>query len=271
MLLAFFLASTVVIAHRGDSWDAPEETAPAYANARDMGADYLEMDIQRTRDGALIALHDTSLLRTTDVAAVFPSRKDSGPESFTLAELKKLDAGSWWNAAHPERANAKYAGLRVLTLDEVIDLAPHAKLYIETKSPERYPGIERDLVALLARRGALDRVMFQSFSLQSLKTLAVLAPQVPRVLLLDEDASDADLDAAVDVHAAGIGPKGTWAWKWNVDKAHARGLFVHAWTVDQEWQMWLLDVMGVDGVFTDRPDVALERGHEEGGRGGPPH
>ncbi len=81
-----------VIAHRGASFDAPESTAAAYKLARDLGADYLELDLQRSKDGVLFVLHDDNLLRTTDVATKFPERKDSSANAFTMAELKTLDA-----------------------------------------------------------------------------------------------------------------------------------------------------------------------------------
>ncbi|RMN94095.1 Glycerophosphoryl diester phosphodiesterase [Pseudomonas cannabina] len=133
------------IAHRGASFDAPEETIPAYTLARDLGADYLEMDIQRTKDGVLIALHDDVLERTTNIAQVFPTRVKDPVSSFTLAELKQLDAGSWFNKAYPDRARDSYAGLQILTLDEVIDIAEGGAnkpgLYIETKVPNKIPGV----------------------------------------------------------------------------------------------------------------------------------
>jgi glycerophosphoryl diester phosphodiesterase len=92
-----------VIAHRGASFDAPESTAAAYKTARDLGADYLELDLQRSKDGVLFALHDNNLQRTTDVATRSPSARTPGHE-FTWKELQTLDAGSWFNAAYPDRA-----------------------------------------------------------------------------------------------------------------------------------------------------------------------
>lgn len=187
-----------VIAHRGASYDAPESTQASYVLARELGADYLEMDLQRTRDGALIALHDESLLRTTDVASKFPDRKDKPVSEFTLAELKTLDAGSWYNAAYPQRARVKFAGLHILTLDEIIDIAqadPAHKpgLYIETKAPLLFPGIEHDLKAKLQARGwvtadngvaAGHRLILQTFEKNSLQLLNKEMPAVPKVLLL---------------------------------------------------------------------------------------
>ncbi|WP_110971781.1 glycerophosphodiester phosphodiesterase [Pseudomonas huaxiensis] len=181
-----------VIAHRGASFDAPESTAPAYELARDLGADYLELDLQRTSDGVLVVVHDNDLQRTSDVAERFPERKDSPVSAFTLAELKSLDAGSWFNEAYPQRARAAFAGLKVLTLEDVMDIAEanpalRPGLYIETKVPNLFPGIEQDLQRALQARGWLDvpgRVVLQSFDRDSLALLHTAMPQVPKVLLL---------------------------------------------------------------------------------------
>ena len=100
------IAHPAVIAHRGASYDAPESTTPAYLLARDQGADYLELDLQRSSDGVLVVVHDDVLSRTSDVAERFPERKDSPVSAFTLAELKSLDAGSWFNQAYPARARS---------------------------------------------------------------------------------------------------------------------------------------------------------------------
>lgn len=181
-----------VIAHRGASFDAPESTAPSYELARELGADYLELDLQRSRDGVLVVVHDNDLQRTSDVAERFPERRDSPVSAFTLAELKSLDAGSWFNRVYPQRARASFAGLKILTLDEVMDIAeadPDRRpgLYIETKVPSQFPGIERDLQRALQARGWLDqpgRVVLQSFDRGSLALLHQAMPQVPKVLLL---------------------------------------------------------------------------------------
>lgn len=196
-----------VIAHRGASFDAPESTAASYKLARDLGADYLEMDLQRSKDGVLFALHDDNLQRTTDVATKFPERKDSPANAFTMAELKTLDAGSWYNAKYPDRARPSYVGLKILTLDEIIDIAqasPQHKpgLYIETKEPKLFPGIEHDLKEKLQARGWLipagakpaknvasvgesnGKVILQTFEKSSLEMLQKEMPQVPKILLL---------------------------------------------------------------------------------------
>jgi glycerophosphoryl diester phosphodiesterase len=219
-----------VIGHRGASFDAPEETIPSYALARDLGADYLEMDIQRTKDGVLIALHDDTLGRTTNIAQVYPDRIKDPISSFTLEELKRLDAGSWFNAAYPARARSSYVGLKILTLNEVIDIAEEGEnkpgLYIETKVPAQFPGVEEDLQKLLAKRGWINqpatktrvaakgkvnvantpgRIVLQTFEKPSLELLQKYMPQVPKVLLLW--IGDGYMEASSDVTFKASGAK----------------------------------------------------------------
>ncbi len=195
-----------VIAHRGASFDAPESTAASYTLARDLGADYLEMDLQRSKDGVIFALHDNNLSRTTDVASKFPERKDSPANAFTWAELQTLDAGSWFNKAYPERARPAYIGLKILSLDQIIDIAQanpkhQPGLYIETKEPKQFPGIEHELKNKLQERGLLSqtsvvskeqpqvgqgkgKVILQTFEKSSLELLQKEMPDTPKILLL---------------------------------------------------------------------------------------
>ncbi|XMB50147.1 glycerophosphodiester phosphodiesterase family protein [Pseudomonas fluorescens] len=196
-----------VIAHRGASYDAPESTAAAYKVARDLGADYLELDLQRSKDGVLFALHDNNLQRTTDVATKFPERKDAPANEFTWKELQTLDAGSWFNAAYPDRARPGFVGLKIQSLDDIIKIAegnPQHKpgLYIETKEPKQFPGIEADLKNKLLDKGWLSsagsklgksntgvgqgkgRVVLQTFETASLKELQKEMPNTPKILLL---------------------------------------------------------------------------------------
>ncbi|MEA9977553.1 glycerophosphodiester phosphodiesterase [Pseudomonas sp. 10B1] len=217
-----------VIGHRGASFDAPEETIPSYALARDLGADYLEMDIQRTKDGVLIALHDNTLGRTTNIAQVYPERVNDPISTFTLEELKRLDAGSWFNAAFPARARSSYVGLKILTLNEVINIAEEGEnkpgLYVETKLPAQFPGVEEDLQKLLAKRGWLDqrpaaakghvnvantpgRVILQTFERPSLELLQKNMPQVPKVLLLWIGDGYMEASSTVDFKASGAKDK----------------------------------------------------------------
>lgn len=270
------------IAHRGASGLAPEETAPAYEKAVEIGADYLELDIQMTRDGHLVAIHDTTVDRTTD--------GEGRVGAHTLAELKRLDAGSWFNRAHPERADPAYAGARILALDEVIErFGPGEKYYIETKSPELYPGVEQKLIEVVRAHGLVERgnVVLQSFRPESLRALHALDPEVPLIQLLayapgaggtleewhgvtpaPAEIGTSDLEA-VAAYAVGIGTNAIHEGRdvmgpELVRKAHAAGLLVHIYTVDDAATMHRLMDWGVDGIFTNFPDrlarVRAERG-----------
>ncbi len=272
-----------VIAHRGASYYAPEETRPAYELALKMGADYLELDLQRTKDGVLIALHDDTLERTTNIKEVFPKRIKETVEKFTWQELQQLDAGSWFNQTHPARARKNYVGTKILKIDTVLDIAesiPQSPgIYIETKAASRFPGIEHQLVLLLRRRGWINspgapvqkkgKIIFQSFEPNSLTTLAKLAPEVPRVYLVEHDISFEQWSEEIDIalkHQAHLGPSGYQGFLKYTQPAHQKDRLIHHYTINQLWQMMLLHRFGSDGFFTDRPDLALRFL----GRKGPP-
>ena len=261
-----------VIAHRGASFDAPESTAAAYKLARDLGADYLELDLQRSKDGVLFALHDNNLQRTTDVATKFPERKDSQANEFTIAELKTLDAGSWFNRAYPDRARPGYAGLKILTLDEIIDVAqgnPLHKpgLYIETKEPKQFPGIERDLKEKLQDRGWLSpvgsklakselavgqgkgKVVLQTFEKSSLELLEKEMPQVPKILLLWVGEGSIEPKSKVTFAESGDKDKASYYAKQEPkDKA--------------EFQQWV-EYAKAQGAIGTGPSAALTKGGDQ--------
>ncbi|MHC8328389.1 glycerophosphodiester phosphodiesterase [Pseudomonas sp. LB1P83] len=261
-----------VIAHRGASFDAPESTAAAYKLARDLGADYLEMDLQRSKDGVLFALHDNNLQRTTDVATKFPDRKDSPANAFTIAELKTLDAGSWFNTAYPDRARPAFVGLKILTLDEIIDIAqgnPLHKpgLYIETKEPKQFPGIESDLKDKLQDRGWLSpagsklaksnlavgqgkgKVVLQTFEKSSLELLEKEMPQVPKILLLWVGEGSIEPKSKVTFAESGDKDKATYYAKQEPkDKA--------------EFQQWV-EYAKAQGAIGTGPSAALTKGGDQ--------
>ncbi len=275
-----------IIAHRGASFYAPEETEPSYLLARDLGADYLEADIQRTKDGVLIALHDDTLERTTNVAAVFPGREKDYVETFTLAELRKLDAGSWFNAKFPEKARKSFSGLKILTLEEFLRIAVGGShkpgIYLEIKSPKRFPGIARRLIEILTRFGWIGgefsastggtdmvtvgissgRVILQSFDPECVAEFTQYAPSVPRLYLygaeeIEKAGWQTILRTAIG-QKAGFGPSGYVAMPFKNSEAHRAGLFVHVYTINKAWQARALSLFGADGFFTDRADLLLE-------------
>lgn len=257
-------AVPIVIAHRGASASAPEHTYAAYDRALAQGADYIELDVQRTKDGALVVIHDATLDRTARGASADCTGRVAEK---TLAQLETCDAGSWFNSANPTIARTEFAGLRIPTLVDVIArYAVSARLYIETKDPESYPGIEAELVAILRAHGiaagstALPRVYIQSFSRASLQRVHELDAALPLIQLFGPLSATEIISQLSDVrsYAAGVGLLKEDVSASIIAPAHAKCLLVHAYTVDDSSEMLSLLGMGVDGIFTDRPDLMRE-------------
>lgn len=280
-----YTTSKILIAHRGASAYAPEHTVEAYQLALKQGADFVEQDLQITRDGVLVCLHDLTLERTTNVKEVFPTRFreqiDNGTlarrwyvSDFTLQEVKQLDAGSWFNV--------KFKGTQVLTFQEAIDLIRgKAGLYPETKAPEIYGqrGFDMERLVLdVLKKNRLDKrrashhtpVIIQSFSPESLKKLSgTLKTELSLVLLVGDESRAHWLTAKglaeSKQFASGIGPAKALVDKSLVMQAHALGLSVTPYTfrssnsgsfktVSEEMSYYLYS-LGVDALFTDNPDL----------------
>lgn len=268
--LAFMLTATagpkarlLLVAHRGASGYAPEHTLAAYGLAIEQSADFVEQDLQLTKDGHFVCLHDPDLARTTNVAEVFPDRatmrdiEETGKPhrgwyaiDFTLAEIKQLDAGSWFNRANPFAANPSYAGQRVPTLEEAIKLVgKRAGLYIELKHYPFYKRLGYDtaqkLAAILKAHGfdndkGRERIFIQSFSKESLLRMRDVAPRYRRVQLLPmedaerkEDSAKVTASLAKEIarYAQGAGPSKTMLKDaGDVAIFHSAGLVIHPYT-----------------------------------------
>lgn len=267
-----------LIAHRGASWDAPEHTLRAYQLALEQGADFVEPDLQLTKDGVLVCLHDSTLERTTDVAQVFPDRavvvngKKTWPVAeFTLAEIQRLDAGSW--------KGAQFAGLRIPTFQQMIDLVRgKGGIIPETKSPEAYEKLGLDMAKSLmeqleknqlAAPGADPKtpVIIQSFSAESLKSLRDdHGCKLPLVFLFSTSSGGVDQIRAIKQFADGIAPNKSvvLAHPEIVPAAHELGMSVTVWTFRngntgkfpsvRDEMRHFLDELKVDALFTDNPD-----------------
>jgi glycerophosphoryl diester phosphodiesterase len=246
-------AGPLVFAHRGASAALPEHTLAAYRQALADGADGLECDVRLSRDGHVVCLHDRRLDRTSN---------GTGPVSaHTLAELDRLDFGSWRDGSGPQP---------VLTLERLLDEVCAAgrpvRLLIETKHPSRFgANLERRLVQVLRRHGldtpvdgAPVQVSVASFSPPALRRIRQLAPAVPTVQLLD------------------LLPPGPWVGRLllagraagpSIDLVRARrGLVpalrsaagqVYVWTVNDPADLDVALRCGVDAVITDRPAETL--------------
>ena len=253
----------LLIAHRGASGYAPEHTLAGYQLAIEQGADFVEQDLQVTKDGALICLHDPDLERTTNVAEVFPDRatlrdplQTGTPKrgwytiDFTLAEIKRLDAGSWFNRANSFAANPAYVAQRVPTMEETIKLVGNrAGLYIELKHFTFYKLLGFDpaekLGAVLKAHGfdrpaQRDRIFIQSFYKEGLLRMKEVAPGYARIQLLPMETAGREKDTAtvtpklaaeIAAYAKGVGPsKSLLKSADDVATFHKAGLLIHPYT-----------------------------------------
>lgn len=248
----------LVIAHRGASAHAPENTLAAVEAAARLGIGWVENDVRRTSDGELVVLHDESLRRTTDAEQVFPGRSPWRVGDFTAAEIARLDAGSWFGAA--------WAGERVPTLAEYLRAvdANRQKLLLEIKGPESTPGIEEDILRVLGREGWLDRahvehgLVVQSFGAAGLREVRRLRADLTTGFLGTPPVADLPAYAAF---ADQINPTYTSLTGDYVAAVHrlkgprGRPLRVNTWTVDDAASAARVAGLGVDGIITNRPDV----------------
>jgi glycerophosphoryl diester phosphodiesterase len=243
-----------VVAHRGSSGVAPENTVAALRVALDQRAPWFEFDVQRTSDGELVMMHDTDLLRTTNVEDVFPDRQSDPIGSFTLAELRQLDAGSWFAP--------QYAGEPIPTLDEVIDAAGlRIGFLLEVKDPALYPGIEQDLLdAFNARPDYFEaalrkgKLVLQSFDHESMRRLDELDSRIPTGLLTSTRMTPEQLEA-VAPWADQINPNFQVADQSFVDEVHNLDMDILVWTVDAGRDAFAVLARDVDGVITNYPIV----------------
>ncbi|MGW7020539.1 glycerophosphodiester phosphodiesterase [Streptomyces decoyicus] len=251
----------VTVAHRGASSYAPENTLASIDAAERLGFEWVENDVQRTKDGELVILHDNSLARTTDVEQVFPGRSPWNVSDFTLNEIEKLDAGSWFGP--------KFRGERVPTLEDYMDEVEHndQSLLMELKSPELYPGIELQTLRELRRTGWLDnrhvkrRLIIQSFNADAIKTVHKLRPDLKTGFLGNPSVADLPkfakyCDQINPVHTA-VTPEYVAAVH-GLKGPHRRPLDLYTWTVDDPATAVKVAGLGVDGIITNKPDVVRD-------------
>ena len=247
-----------VVAHRGSVDRAPEHTLAALDQAVADRADRVGIDVHLTRDGVPVVVHDVSLARTTDVEQRFPGTAPYAVGQYSLAQVKTLDAGSWY-------ADGTYTGSRVLTLDEVLtELAGSPLgLVVEIKRPGLYgglPGIGRAVTSVLdahpewstPRADGSPRLLVESFDWGFLQEMASTFPALPLVLL-GETVTPVDLDAhpfvrEIDVRHDHLTPE-------LVEHAHATGRVVGTWTPNTGAAMQRAVDLGSDAIATDEPDL----------------
>jgi len=219
-------AAPLVVAHRGASGTRPEHTFASYDRAIEMGADYIEQDLQVTSDGVLVDMHDGTLNRTTRGDA---ANCTGNVNSKTLAQIKTCSAGSWFG---PE-----YVDEKVPTLEELFQRYGNTvNYYIETKQPDPADHMEEKLLALLdkydLRNASINnwQVLIQSFSADSLKTIHGMDARLPLIFL--GNPTVANIPSYAD-YAVGLGPSFGASINANwVNTAHANCLDVHPYTIN---------------------------------------
>jgi glycerophosphoryl diester phosphodiesterase len=265
------------ISHRGGAKEFPENTLFAYAESLKAGSDMIEADVYQTADGELVVIHDASVDRTTNGSGAV--------NTMTLAQLKALDAAYWFTPGSEARRNSPgphpYRGMatgavtpppgysandfRIPTLRELLQRFPDTLINLELKPDERGAGsYEGKLAALLAEYGRSDDVIVASFLDSASAVFKAQAPQVSTsvptaqvaVSVVTGQGPSAGATLGHDAFQVPIEFSGVPVTSQEfVDDAHAQGMAVHVWTIDDAATMRELLCMGVDGIMTDRPSV----------------
>lgn len=241
-----------LFAHRGGSLVAPENTIEAFAAGLAAGATHLELDVHATRDGHVVVMHDELVDRTTDGRGRV--------RDLTLAELRKLDAGSRF-VARDGAASFAGRGLRVPLLTEVLEAFEGARLNVEIK--QREPGIVADVVGLLEHAGAMGRTLLAAEDPAIMADIRARAPgaltgfsaaDVVEFLQGESGKHYLPPGRALQVPPSFGGV--TIVSTETVARAHALGVEVHVWTLNTAAEIEAMLALGVDGVMTDDPAMA---------------
>lgn len=240
------------IAHRGASGYAPENTMAAFRKGFEMKADYIEIDVQMTKDGHLVVIHDTTVDRTTDGTGKVGS--------LTLEEIRELDAGSFFGE--------DFAGEPIPTFEEVLDeFRGKTGILIELKAPELYPGIEKKVAEALQDRNMdkpnNEKIIVQSFNFDSMKKMNELLPDLPIGVLTGNknDLTDEKLEEFA-TYADYVNPSQNLVTKELVESIHDLDMQISVWTVRKPEEVEPLLEAGVDDIITDYPDYVPRHKHK---------
>ena len=228
----------LVIAHRGASGHAPENTLAAFRKAVSQGAAFIETDLQLSRDAHFVAIHDATVDRTTGGHAAV--------HDLTLAELRRLDAGSWFGS--------EFAGERIPTLEEILDFSKKHDVvfYLELKPSGSWGG-EHALIGALRESGEIPRAVVISFDAAILESLRKIEPTLMTGLLY-EGQIEKPVERAVEIGARQLAVRGDLVTPALLAAARKKDLQVVCWTVNHPAHMRLLIDAGVDGIMSDYPD-----------------
>jgi len=230
-----------LIAHRGASGLAPENTLAAFRLARELGASAVELDVHQAADKELVVIHDEDLRRTAG--------RSEHIRDLSWQELCRFDVGSWFAP--------RFSGERVPRLDEVFDaVGAKIEVHVEIKrGSSRYPGIEQRLVALLRRRRRLKTCVVSSFDHEALAAARALEPDLRVGYLLGETPLESAWKELAGLKAESLHLSRRQVTPARVAACHRRRLRALVYTVDDAAQARRLAAMGVDGIFSNFPQL----------------
>lgn len=257
LLIMSFATSTwaaQAVAHRGASGHAPENTLPAIELAIEMGSQFVEIDVQLSKDGKVVVIHDETVDRTTD--------GEGRVKDLAFSELRSLDAGSWFSE--------EFKGAKIPSLKEVLELDfKESKLIIEVKnSGDKYPGLEKKIVDLVLDSDTSKNVIYKSFGVETLALFRKLHPEVEQVyvtigpvidglLVIDDWARFGSL---FDVDAEYYQVHRFLASKSLVQKVHKASKKLIIWDVQKDKHFQKMKGLGVDIIETDWPEKVVSPG-----------
>ncbi|GAC1616278.1 MAG: glycerophosphodiester phosphodiesterase family protein [Candidatus Acidiferrum sp.] len=231
----------LMIAHRGASGYAPENTMAAFRKALALGVTFIETDMQLSRDSRFVAIHDDTVNRTTNAQGAV--------HDMTLAELRKLDAGSWFGS--------EFAGERIPTLEEILEFSKKhdTVFYLELKPSGSWGG-EHALIGAMRESGEIARCVVISFEPSILANLRKIEPTLMTGLLHDGQIEQ-PLAKALEIGARQLAIRGDLVSPNLLTEARKNDLQVVCWTVNQPAHIRMLSEAGVDGIMSDYPDRLL--------------
>ena len=239
------------IAHRGGCGEAPENTLAAFELALRQGAEGIELDVHLSSDGTPVVIHDPRLGRTTSGHGWVSEHRAN--------DLRRLDAGSWFNRRFPEKAQHRYVGAKIPLLSEVLAWVRQHKIiaFVEIKGGRRtYPGIETKVLAEIERAGIRWLVTVVSFDFATLRRVRELDSHLS--LGLDVSRSPLAMRRIRSLAGRAILPHWAIASRGFMRRAHEHSLRVFTWTVDQPARMERMIAEGVDGIITNYPTRLAE-------------
>lgn len=231
---------TKVTAHRGFSSIAPENTLPAFIEAVDVGADFIELDVQLSADGEVVVIHDDSLLRTAG--------EDSTVKSKTYQELLELDYGIWFDE--------EFINTPIMRLEDVLEqFADEISLNIEVKKTGDEMEIAERTAELISQYGCTDTCYVTSFSYNALKTVKKVNPDI-KTGLIANIMTYGGYASLQYIDALSLNQR--FVSQNLVNNIHINGKRIFVWTVNDSADMERMINMGVDNIITDKPDTAIK-------------